>query len=854
MRWAIVLLLTLVLAGLWVLVYFEPDLRWFAEFLTAGVVLVALLLVAVPLFLDWRKRVSAEREAKSAGDEAGDPKWREAFRAQVRRALADLARVRGGHRAARRLPCYLALGLPEAGTPALLRAWGLASVPSLGLPSPAPSITDGPAAYELWCSQEAVVLAWEIRVENVDRQHEAWALLLDEVRRARRERPATGVLVVAGLRELSVRGDSIAQAAGQMRKQVERVVERLGLALPVYVLLTHADAIPGFAEFWSDLSGSDDTSWGASFAPDDDNTRRAVGRAVERELETLAQALYARLVDRIAREPDAAKRLRVLGFPLAFRRAASSIAHFVELLAHPGAAVEQSALRGFYLVNAEGELPDAAFRPGVTLAADREGSGARPTFARDVLRSVILPDRHLATKTGSARERRSRWEVAGALLAAAFALIVLVPALASYMHNVDLAGVVRAAGRDLNASGSATSPGMPGDSIEAALDALKRCRSDARGWAVAGWFVPRAARQLEPPLLDAYIRRLDAWMLARLRPELERELDSVASAHALADAPSAVDDETPMSHAYDLVKLYATLTDPVAHGAGDWPAAHLAALWRHVLGDGALSHARLAEHARLYLDALAADPRRAWPARASFVTGRDRLRKLDVRDMPYRRVLLAAKTVAPLRASGIFSPASLEFVASRGDVQVPGAFTASGWEKIREALRGAAPLPSAAIGERWVLEDASLPQDDASLRRQVGQTYFEEYTRRWMSFLDELRVKTPTDVASATNELSAFKQGDGFYRILFEAFKQNTIREVDSSAAAADAGGLLARLSWFKKDADAGAGPMAPTPVELGFRPVLAFAGYVNGEAPGTSSLDKYLAILDKLKAALEAS
>ena len=118
-----------------------------------------------------------------------------------------------------------------------------------------------------------------------------------------------------------------------------------------------------------------------------------------------------------------------------------------------------------------------------------------------------------------------------------------------------------------------------------------------------------------------------------------------------------------------------------------------------------------------------------------------------------------------------------------------------------------APLPVGATVERWVLDDASLPADDASLRAQVLQTYFDEYTRRWMSFLDELKVKTPTDVPTATAELAAFKEGDGFYKTLFDAFKRNAIHDEESHGLldALDAGGLLSRIPWFKSEADAAA-------------------------------------------------
>ena len=444
-------------------------------------------------------------------------------------------------------------------------------------------------------------------------------------------------------------------------------------------------------------------------------------------------------------------------------------------------------------------------------------------------------------------------------MALAVSAFVLAPAIASYLHNVDLAAAIRAAGAALRATDPSSTPGTRSDAIEPALDTLGRCDDAASGLSIPGWWGPRAARELRDPLYSAYIARLNAWMSHAFRQEMDRRLDAISSGHGLSDVPSNVDDETPLHDAYATLKLYATLVDPKGHARDPWAAERLASVWRAMLPPAdAVSSDRLALHAHNYLAALEDDSSLAWPATRPIIAVRDRLRRLDVRGIPYRRVLLAAKDAPGIRASAIFSPASLEFLASRGDVQIPGPFTAAGWDKIHAVLHSPSPLP--ATVERWVLDDASLPPDEASLRTQVLQAYFDEYTRRWMSFLDELKVKTPTDVPSATAELSAFKEGDGFYRTLFDTFKRNAVHDepTHSLLDMLDAGSLLSRIPWFKSEPEAGGAATAdaPSAVENSFHPLLLFAGVAGpGGAPSASGapIDKYLAILDKLKAVLEA-
>jgi type VI secretion system protein ImpL len=841
MRWALVVLVTLVLVGVWVLAFFVPDVRWFAEVLTCVVLVASVLVLVIPLTRERLKRAEAERVEREGKGPDRRAELAE-LRAQLRKSFAELERVRRGGTAARRLPWYLAIGAPGSGRSTLFERLGLAHVPVFEPGAQGrPSRERGPVC-DLWCSRDAVVVDVKAPAGDDDPARDVWLLVLDEVRRLRSRRPIEGVLATVSVTQLTGGGPEAQRVPPAMRARIDDVLDRFDLIVPVYLVVTMADQLPGFAEFWTGFSKPDDSTWGASFASDDDDAIHEPTRAVEKQLEILAQALHSRLIDRLPTEVDPLRRLRVLRFPLEFRALSAPTASLAGDLCRPGAAPERFVLRGVYFVSAG-------------LAAGPSGG---PLFLTDFFRSVVLPDRNLAAPAARAIRNRGRRELRAALVAVAVSAIVLAPAIASYLRNVELAAAVRAAGAALGAADPSSRPGTRGDPIEPALDTLGRCDDAASGWSIPGWWGPRAARDLRDPLYAVYIARLNAWMSQGLRQEMDRRLDAISSGHGLSDAPSNVDDETPLHDAYATVKLYATLVDPKGHARDPWAAERLASVWRTLLPAAeAVSSERLTIHAHNYLAALEDDSNLAWPAGRPIVAARDRLRRLDVRGIPYRRVLLAAKDAPGIRASSIFSPASLEFLASRGDIQIPGPFTAAGWDKIHGVLHSPSPLP--ATVERWVLDDASLPADEASLRTQVLQTYFDEYTRRWMSFLDELKVKTPTDVPGASAELSAFKEGDGFYKTLFDTFKRNAIHDEPTHGLLdmLDAGNLLSRIPWFKSEPEAGAAATdAPSPVENSFHPLLVFAGVAGpGGAPSAAGapIDKYLAILDKLKAVLEA-
>ncbi len=326
---------------------------------------------------------------------------------------------------------------------------------------------------------------------------------------------------------------------------IDDVLDRFELIVPVYLVVTMADRLPGFTEFWSGFTRPDDSTWGASFASDDDMAVHEPARAVEKELETLAQSLHARLIDRLPNEDDPGKRVAVLRFPLEFRALALPASQLLAELCRPGAAPERFVLRGVYFISA----PPAGGRESAH-------------FLTDLFRSVVLPDRNLATPAARAGRRRSARELRASLAALGVSAVVLAPAIASYLKNVDLTTAVRSAGAALAGADPASTPGTRTDPVEPALEAIARCDDAAGGLSIPGWWSPRAARELRAPLAAAYIARLDGWMSHQLRQEMDRRLDAIASGHGLSDVPATTDDETPLHDAYATVKLYATLVDP----------------------------------------------------------------------------------------------------------------------------------------------------------------------------------------------------------------------------------------------------------------------------------------------------
>ena len=214
----------------------------------------------------------------------------------------------------------------------------------------------------------------------------------------------------------------------------------LGVTFPTYVVLTGADRIAGFSEFFSELDPAKRTqAWGATIP-----VAAALGQPAEElfdaEFQTLTGALSRRWITRMGSLPDGEQRSRVFAFPLQLERIRPALRQFIKTLFDSGGQGERPLFRGFYLTSAapSGTAVDrvfvhAASAIGLTAApqASPTPAGGGAWFVNDLFTKVIFPDRDLVTEATEVitRRRRKRVMLAGVLgitLLVLFALFAVV--------------------------------------------------------------------------------------------------------------------------------------------------------------------------------------------------------------------------------------------------------------------------------------------------------------------------------------------------------------------------------------------------------------------------------------------
>lgn len=725
-RWVLSFVGTALLAGLvWVFGPLWPPLEAVLPRVVAVQSLFVLWAVGNAL-ADWRRR--ARDAALNAGLSAGEESAAvaQAFRA----ALAGVGKRGRGTLA--ELPWYAIIGPPGAGkTTALLNA-GLRFTGSNGA---ALKGVGGTRLCDWWFTEDAVLIDTAGRYTTQDSDAEVdragWNAFLSLLKRTRPAQPLNGVLVAIGLPDV-VGAERDAHAAA-IRRRIEELERRFGMAMPVYALFTKADLLAGFTEFFDDLDAEGRNQvWGETYplAPAPDLAARfAAG------FRTLAARVSARMLPRLGAERRVERRAAIAGFPTQFASLEKPLAAFV------GAAFAGgTTLRGAYFTSGTQEgapmdrLTGAMARvfglPAARPSALRPEAG-RSYFLGRLLREVVFGEAALVRRSPAVVRRRFLLRAAG------FATVLLLGAGAAgaMVWSAREAGSqVAAVSAALSAYEAKAGPAATDPVADADLRPFAAVLDDARALsgAVPAASVPFGLGQsakLAAGAAAVYRDGLVFGLLPRLVWRVETELRG-----ALSDP----------DRSYELTRLYLMLggagpLDPAP--VRDWAERD----WHRAFPDE--GDAPLLASLRGHLDRLLAEPLPpvaldgplVAAARASFGAV-----PAAVRVYGAIRSSAAAAALPPWRPFDALGLAGVTvFTRASGKPMtegIPGLFTADGF---RTVLRGALPAATRQVAaETWVVgRRAELaPAEVQQLEGAVTALYLSDFTARWDAMLADLEI------------------------------------------------------------------------------------------------------------------
>ncbi|HET9646038.1 MAG TPA: type VI secretion system membrane subunit TssM, partial [Burkholderiaceae bacterium] len=373
----------------------------------------------------WRARrgnaavVSQLLQQPSAAAPEGESPDLAAIRERFERALLILQRARFGSggrlqalmgrlggRYLYELPWYLIIGAPGVGKTTALRHSGLKFPLSEEMGDDLIRGVGGTRHCHWWFTDKAVLIDTAGRFTTQDSDagtdRATWRGFLQMLRRSRPRQPINGVLVTVSVSDLLTRNATErARYGAAVRARVQELHKDLGIQFPIYLLVTKADLLAGFMDYFAKLDKDQRaTPWGFTFKRDKD----APLADFASEFEALEQRLVDGLIDRLQAEGDPARRARIYGFPAQFAGLRPVLHEFAESVFAPSPFEANPQLRGVYFISGtqEGTPIDRVlgavargYRLERMVLAPNEASG-RSYFLNRLLNDVVFCEAGLA--------------------------------------------------------------------------------------------------------------------------------------------------------------------------------------------------------------------------------------------------------------------------------------------------------------------------------------------------------------------------------------------------------------------------------------------------------------------------
>ena len=770
--WAIVLVLRL------------PDIIAIVATVVIVAILVTLVLVrryrALKAAKDIERALNAQAAAQLATVRPEQQAEIQAMQAEFSKAIGSLKTSKlgkSGADALYSLPWYMIIGPPGTGKSTALRNSGL-QFPYLSQAGGGVRGVGGTRNCEWWLTNDGVILDTAGRYTTEEDDRDEWFSFLDMLKRNRPRKPVNGIMVAVSVGDLGgAHENDVVAMAKKIRERTDEVMGRLAMIVPVYVLFTKCDLIPGFVEMFGDLKKQERGQvWG--FTVPLAQRVSAPGELFTERFDELSRIIEQMAYRRMPQERKIDSREQIYVFPQQFEFLRRNLSEFVGTLFQENVYQGTPIMRGVYFTSGtqEGRPIDRVMasmaeafgiRGRASTGALNQVTEPKSYFLRDVFANVVFPDQDVAARSKEEirRERNRRYYIAAG--AFGFAVLLSVLPAYSYMQNVDL---VRTTGQIAQAAHTPPAPaGQQSASSLSLVEPLRERVDELRdNHDRSAPFSMRLGMYQGNELYDAardlYTSTLRRAVIQPVEHAGEGDLDQFGRRYeALETAPTSDEHE----RFYNELKLHILLTQPREHGEPgidaqeDWLNQQIVGRWAQLTSvTDPVQRGVMAANVSSYLSLMAVQPSLAFDRNVDAV----RRARIALTRIP-RFSLAIEQLIAEVERDGygihLGNLIGQTIIHVRATGYVRGAFTRRGWE---ERIRGRLSQTLDTItGEPWVLgsnPSAAQALDRDHQLQQLRSQYFASYIEEWRRFLDTIRVDRPADAAAALGMLQELTGGE----------------------------------------------------------------------------------------------
>jgi len=703
-----------------------------------------------------------------------------------------LMRLLEGKRYLYDLPWYMILGNAGAGKTTAIHNAGL-QFPLVGYKRAAGKI-EGTTNCDWSFTNDAVFIdtagryaTQESNIGNTLTDAAEWQGFLGLLRKHRTRAPINGVIVTISVPEMAADAAQRLAHAQALRTRLAELRAGLGIRFPVYVMITQADRLSGFTQYFQSLTSEGRAQvWGCTLSVEQDKQAHSLA-CLHQQLQALSRRLHDGVDQRLQEEFDADRRRLLQGLPAEFDGLCDALLPMLEVLFQDSRfdnTQVHHSLRGVYFTSAvQGDEPvplnarnlmqrlrlSLGSAYGERSETSRSVSG-HSYFLHELLTRLIIPESHLVRPN-------LRWEFRFRMMkmvthSLCLLLFICLTAALSFSarHNRDYLDAVHEKATLLDKqlqhlftkSGTEQSQAVP-DALSSAADLPQLRGLDLhhpglhyRIGLYSGGAVATAAE-------TAYTQLQDSLLL----PQIVHRMEAVLRQAVRAGMASGGEHDGDVSKiAYDTLRVYLQLHDKNKFNAADvkawvlrdWESADSVAVFG--------ARASMLDH----LDRLFSGKR---VVQSAFVrdeelvrAARDFLSRNSATQRLYERAKASMLRQAPQEFSltrAVGPQAAMVFVRVSGaplDKGIPGLFTYDGYHQLFDA-RLPEFVAEAQADDLWVMgrtpglenmQQASVWKSvreapENALTLDIRRQYLNEYARYWSAFLDDIGAVTGTSMA-----------------------------------------------------------------------------------------------------------
>lgn len=691
----------------------------------------------------------AQAETKAEIDE---------LRTRLRDAMAMMKKVvkrRSGY--VYEFPWYLMMGAPGAGKTTLLTNSGLKFPLGDALGGEPVQGVGGTRSCNWWFTDQAILIDTAGRYTTQDTGHErdkaGFINFLKMLRKRRRAQPVNGVILTLSLTDLLHQPpETRLREIRAIRQRLFEVTTTINARIPVYIVLTKADWLAGFEQFFDSLGAEGrEQVWGMTFPIDPDEMPQGLPAWFSQEYQNLTERLNGLLIERLQQEIDASHRGRIFRFPAQVAALHDSLKEIVEELTSSTGDVEAPLIRGMYFASATQE---ADFRG--ELGGTR--SMNRSYFVNKLFGDVILGEAGLVARDQRVTRRQKIMQAVTYSLIGLAVLFLCGTWVSEYVVNRQALKQVQ---NDLT-SYSEQARNIPVRDVRdtdflrilPALDALSNVPvafSEQEKTAPLGLPLHKAAIGLDQrssvvnEYQGHYARALGAYLLPRYMVALQDRLKR---------------DDLDDADAFETLKHYLSLgglgpVDPDALLAqSDIIFAEL------YPGSGRrIAREKLSQHMEAMLErgempVMALDDALVEDARTTLRSRSPAQRAYDM--LLSRKAARALGQWSPSQALGPAGQQVFARVSGAPLTQgVPGVFTRRGYQEV--VLPQISTVSEIAANEEWVRGATGGAYEDQSASEIAADAvglYWAEFTRHWRELLSDLVIRKANTLETASDIVS----------------------------------------------------------------------------------------------------